>query len=191
VSDPTPTPVPAPTPSGDDNATIRAMRAQIDAATQAAKDAEEQRKALETKLTELERRDMDEKQRLSAELEDAKKAAADAEKLRNEHGQFVSAFESIYNNRLASVPDEHRSTVEKFSKNGDWQARIEAIDAAMAMLKITPAPVAAGTITQPGGGTPPPTPPETPQPAKPLTPQELRSMSLKSIIEERRKTTQP
>lgn len=188
MSDPVVPPVPAPdNKGGDDNSIIKAMREQIEAANRAAKESAEAKVALENRLTELERKDMDEKTRMAAELEDAKKIAAEVETLRNERGQYISTLESLYTSRLSSVSEELRPKVEALSVAGDWSQRMTALESAIGLIQsvtpASPAPARAGTYTQPPGSPPP----AQDQP-KPLTPQELRATSLRSIVDVRRQT---
>jgi hypothetical protein len=127
---------------------------------------------------------MDDKTRMQAELKDAQEKAKDAERLRAENGQFTSAFENLYNSELATLPEDKREAVERLSKSGSWADRVDALRNAKVLIGSLPAPPAvAGTITQPGGGTPPPTTPEAP---KPRTPDEIKRTGLGNLISERR-----
>lgn len=193
MSDPGTPPAPAPTPSGDDNAVIRQMREQIEAANRAAKEAADAKAAIEAQLKEIERRDMDEKTRLQAELQDAQQIAQEVQRLRDENGKFISWAESQYNAKLAAVPEEKRALVQQLSAQGDWAARVSSLDAVAALIGITAAPVQAGTITQPTGGTPPAAAGTTPEPAKPLDINQIERMSLGDAIAARRQmhTRQP
>jgi len=166
----------------EDSGAIRAMREQLEAANRQAKAAEEAKAALEARLTEIERKDMDEKQRLAAELEDAKKAAAEAERLRNEHGQFTSTFEKLYNDRLSAIPEEKRADLQAISKSGDWSSRFDALEAGIRLLGVTAVPARGGTTTNPDPATPP-----SPEPPKPLSPSDLARTSMGSVIAARMK----
>lgn len=179
MSDPGIPPVPAPVPPAEVRTDADFARLRIDLENQkkAAQEALDAKTALEARLTELERKDLDEKQRMTLELEDAKKAATEAERLRAENGQFVSALEKLYTDRLAQVPDDKRALVESLSSAGDWATRMTQLESAIGLAGIPATPARAGTFTQPPGSPPPP--PEAP---KPLTPEELRKTSLGSII---------
>lgn len=160
--------------SGGDNATIRQMRAELDKArAEAAKVAE-----LQTKLTDLERRDMDEKQRLAAELADAQKAAAEAAQLRDQFGKFTTNIQAECDAAIAALPDEKRDAITKLTQHVPLDERMSAIRTAAAALNVG-VPQIAGTMTQPVGVHPP-----TPgvEPPKPLTPQEVARMSWRDAL---------
>lgn len=169
---------------------LQQMRDQLEAANKQAKAAEESRLAAEAKLTELERRDMDEKQRLAAELADAKKAAEDAARMRDEIGRYTNEFKKTYDSQLAAVPADKRPQIDAMlaglPDSVDWPARLTFLNGAISLIGSPP--TAAGTVTMPGGVTPPPTPttPETPQTPAPLTPEQLERTSFSSIMEARR-----
>lgn len=181
MSDPTP-PAPAADPgdqgTAQENATIRQMRAQIEAQTKAAKEASDRANVLQAQLTERERAEMAEIDRLKAEVGDRDKKIGELEPLRDEHGKFVSAFEAIYQNELALVPDDKRAAVETLSKVGSWPERLDALRAAKGLLpSATPAaPAAAGTRTLPAGGAPPPAGDDKPKTMDPKNPPPWRDV---------------
>jgi hypothetical protein len=157
--DPMSDPVIPPTPAADpgDNATIKAMREQIDAANKAAKDAADARAVAEKALQDIERAKLEENDRLKLELADAKAASADAATLRDELGRYQSTLQTQYEAELAAVPEEKRAQVASLSSAGSWPDRVKALQTAKSLLGAPPA--SAGTITNPGGITPPATPP--------------------------------
>lgn len=160
MSDTNPTP---PAPAGDqDNATIRAMREQIEAANKAAKEAADAKAALEKQLQDIERAKLEENERLKLELADAKKVETEAASLRDELGRYQSTLQAQYEAELAAVPEEKRALVASLSGAGTWPDRVKALQTAKSLLGTAPA--AAGTHTEPGTGTPPA--PGTPPPAK-------------------------
>ncbi len=165
ATNPAPTPAPAADPGANpgaqDNATIRQMREQVDAANKAARDAAAERDALQARITERERAEMAEADRLKAELADAQGQVAELAPLRDEHGKFVSAFEALYNDELAAAPEEQRAALGKLSASGSWPDRLEALRTAKGLLPSA-TPAAAGSMTNPAGGAP--TTPGLPEP---------------------------
>lgn len=134
VPEPVATPVPEPEPPKD-NATIVAMRAQIEAANKAAKEAKERADSLEAQVKERERSEMAEMDRLKAEKADAEAKVSELEAFRNEHGQFASKLEAMYTSQLEAVPEAQRAQVESLSKQGTWADRLEALNAAVALIQ--------------------------------------------------------
>lgn len=156
-----------PAPVEPENATIRAMREQVENANKTAREereakAESDRRAaeLEAKLKEVERSQLDETERLRLALADEQKKAAELEPLRDEVGKFASRFQELYEKELATVPDAQRPSVEKLTAGGSWADRYAAIQDAKALIQ--PGPIKAGTVTQPGGT--PPAPADAPKP---------------------------
>lgn len=162
-----------------DNAAFAKMRTDL-AAAQAA------RTELEEKLKTAERARMDELERTKAELAETAKREQ-ALKARDEQAkQYEGAFEALYKDELAALPDDKRDRVAKLTAAGTWPERLSALREARALLGAPP--VVAGTSTQPpAGGTPadqtPPTgdgrPPQGPQP---LTKDQLRNTSFGDIL---------
>jgi uncharacterized protein (DUF885 family) len=148
MSETNPNPTPADNPG--DNATIRELRAQIDASNKAAREAAEKASQFETKLKEIERAKLDETERLKLEIADRDKQIGDLAPIRDEHGKYVSVLEKLYTDELATVPEEKRAAVETLSKHGTWADRLELLRAARGLVG---APAhGAGTKTNPGGG---------------------------------------
>ncbi len=157
-------PPPAVNPGEQDNATIRALRAEIDAQKEAARTATAEAERLKVAATERERAEMAEVDRLKAELSDAAAAKAEAQALRDEQGRYQSAFEGLYQAELAACPDDKREGLSKLSASGSWPDRLEALRTARGLL--TGAPATAGTTTQP----PAAAPPGAPEPPPPVDP---------------------
>lgn len=91
-------------------------------------------------MKENERAKLDEVERLrleKTELEPFKERAT----------KFEALAQKIYEEELASVPEEYRAKIETLSKVGEWDARIEAIRAAKGLLPTPSAP--AGSVTAP------------------------------------------
>jgi len=169
-------------PAGDPNAEssiVKQLRERGDA---------EKRRAdeLAQKLQDQERAKLEENDRLKLELQDRDKKLAEVGQRAAKVDQYETAFQTLYTQELAAVPEAARASVERLSKSGDWNERLEALRDARGLLAPTaPTPPVAGTVTQPTGSAPP-TPPGTgAQPAKPLTPEELRSTGFGSIVRER------
>ena len=167
---PTPTPAPAPDPAA--NAAFAEMRTKLAA-------AEKEKTELAERLTALERKDMDEKTRMAAELADAKKIAEDLTPLRDAHGRFQAQLEQACANEIAAIPEDKRAAVEDVVKHIPLENRLTAIQS-MRTVAGSP-PVSGGTITQPSaspnGGMP-----GSPEDAKPLTNQELQKAGWKETI---------
>lgn len=152
------TPVADP-PAPDNNSTIQAMRLKIDEANRLAKEASDRAAAAEAQLKERERAEMAEMERLKAEKAEAEGKVTELEAFRNEHGQFASKLESMYNSQLEAVPEAQRAQVESLSKQGTWADRLEALTAAVQL--ITPPGVHVPRV-QPGHPGPVNDPPVTP-----------------------------
>jgi protein required for attachment to host cells len=147
------------TKATEDNSTIKAMREAHDKVA-------EENKSLKAQLTDLERKEMDEKARLTAERDEAREKAAEADKLRAENGQFASKFETLYGHELLGVPEEKRAQVQTLTANGSWADRYEAIKSAKQLITVA-APTVIGTLSNPPGAPvvqPPAAPPPQPAP---------------------------
>ena len=135
--------------------------------------------AIQAKLTEAERKDMDEKTRLTAELDDARKAHAELSGVKESIAKFQSQLESACTNELNSIPAEKRAAIEAVVSQIPLDARLTAIQNMKAV--VGPSVISGGTITQPGvspnGGLP-----GSPETAKPLTPDELKKMAWGSAV---------
>lgn len=166
--DPTPTPAPPatdpptpptpPAPAGDqDNATIRQMREQLDAAT--------------AKLKALEREKLTDTERIRAENADLQKQLADLKPIQDEHKKLSGTLEDLYNQELAQVPEEHRERIKRLTSHGGAAERLQNLRDARALIPAAPAPPErAGTPTQPPSPGPGGKPPGTPPPAAPFDP---------------------
>ena len=122
-------------PEAPDNAAIRQMRAEIERSQAEAREAREQLKLLNTKLTERQRAEMTEQERLRAELEETRQIAAQAEQARDELGRWQSWAKADYDSELAKVADgEDRETLRRMSATGDWRERLETLRGARTML---------------------------------------------------------
>jgi len=166
--DGTPTP-PANAGGEQENATIRQMRAQIEANAKAATDAAARAEVAERALKERERAELAEVDRLKAEMADRDKQLAALEPLRDQHGRFASALETYYQAELAAAPEAAKERLERLSAQGSWADRLETLREAKALLAsamppAAPTPKVGGTHTQPPGGPPPPAEPPAPKP---------------------------
>ena len=114
-----------------DNAAIRAMRAETERAMAEAREAREQLKVLQVKLTERQRAEMSEAERMRAELEETRQYASQADQLREKLGGLESWLQREYDSELAKVPDEaDRDTLRRMSSTGDSRERLEALKGA-------------------------------------------------------------
>jgi len=152
--------------------------------------ATEKRRADENaqKLTDIERGKLADTERLTLELADRDKKLTELGQRAAKVDQYETAFQTLYTQEMATVPETARASVERLSKSGDWNQRLEALrDARGLLAPATPVPPAGGTVTQPTGGAPAPTPQPNAglQPAKPLTPQELASTDFGAILKNR------
>jgi len=161
-------PQPQPVP---DNAAWAKLRNEAAEAKRVAAEAE-------ARLKELERRDMDEKQRLAAELADAQKAAAEAAQLRDQFGKFTTNIQAECESAIAALPEDKREAIAKLTQHVPLDERMSAIRTAATALNVG-VPQVAGTMTQPGGVHAP-----TPgaEPPKPLTPQDVQRMSWRDAL---------
>jgi hypothetical protein len=155
----------------NETSTIRDMRTALEAKNTEIKEAYEAKKAAEAKLTEIERKDMAETERLKAELADAKKVIGELEPIRDEHGKFVASLESLYNKELENIPEDKRLQVAALSARGSWADRLEQLQAAKALI---PTSTSAGTKTAAGAVVPGQTEVSTPTPR---TGKEIAEMS--------------
>lgn len=168
---PAPAPQPEPIPEKVDNAAFARLRTE---AAQAKTRADE----LESRLKEIERAEMDEKTRLQAELDDAQKAAGDAEKLRNQLGQFTTKLEAEYETAVAALPEDKREAVKALTLHVPLEERLAAVRSAATLIGAPP--TSAGTKTNPGTGVPPA--PGAPDPAKPLEVKDIDRMSFAEAL---------
>jgi flagellar biosynthesis GTPase FlhF len=148
---------PKPDPSEENNSTIREMRAQVEAANKAAKEAEAARKDLDAKLKEKERAEMDEIERLKSINEEHEAKLKEAEDAKAERDALAATLEQSYKDKLAKVEEDYRANAEALSKHGNWAERIAALDAAIGLIpkpKSVPTGGAAGSGTTPPEGTP-------------------------------------
>lgn len=136
------TTAPAPAPDPLANAAFAEMRTKL--AT-----AEREKTELAERLTALERKDMDEKQRTSAELEDAKKIVQELSPIKDAHAKIVLGVETACANAIQALPEDKRATIDLLTKHVPLEDRMQAIQQAAAAFG--PAPITAGTPTAPGG----------------------------------------
>lgn len=173
--DPTPAvpgvvaPVTPPAPAGDPaaNAAFAQMRTEL-AALKAEKDA------LAAEKTALERRDMDEKTRLAAELADAQKLAQELAPAKDALGRFQAQIEQACATELASIPEEKRAAIEAVVNQIPLEGRLTAIQSMRSAIGV--APLAAGYVTQPSAS-PAAGLPGGPEAAKPLGIAEIGKLS--------------
>lgn len=137
---PEPTAPVAPAPV-QDNAVIRQMRAELEAKnTEIRKFQEAQQEA--------ERSRMDEIERLKLEKKDLELKVAEDEKLRNEVGQYQSKFQSLYEQALATAPEDKQEALKDLTSSGAWPDRYEQLMKAKALVGAVQ-PAVAGTPTEP------------------------------------------
>lgn len=102
-----------------------------------------------TKLTTLEREKMSEVERISAERDEARMKAQDADRLKAENDKNASTFDSLFKARLDALPPEARAGVEaatsKLESPSDKFEALVALETTFAAIK----PSVAGTATQP------------------------------------------
>ena len=159
------TPAPAVQPENPpENSTIRQMREQIASLNSAKAEADAKLQEAQSQLQEIERAKLEENERLKLEKADLEKKIADADQIRDELGRYKSTFETLYNEKLATVPEEQRANVEVLTSKGTWAERYEALQAATKLIPA--APTAAGTVTQPTSVTPTTPAPSTWDPTK-------------------------
>lgn len=171
-----PTPAPAATAvPNPDNSTIRQMREALEAEKKRAAD-------METRLKEIERKDLEEVERLRLEKADAEKRLNDLQSAQEKATQWEDRFKTLYETKLAAVAEDKRAQLERLSAAGDYAQRYEALDAALSLLNLPTPLVSAGTTTVPGAIPPSATPPVE---AKPLTVEELGRMTFEQAIAQR------
>jgi len=111
-----------------------------------------------SKLTALEREKMTEVERITAERDDARSRAQNADKLQAENLKYAGTIESIFNTRLSNLPAEVKPGFEaiagKMESPADKLEALTAFEASIAAIKPTQAgtntqPTTAGTNTQP------------------------------------------
>lgn len=150
-----------------DNATIRKMRDDLDKAREAHQKLADELKAAQTQAEQaaeeaenLRREKLGDVERLSRERDEAHKKAGEFAKYKDLYDGADSKFKALYEERLASAPEEHRGTLQELSARENWQASFDSLNAA---IKLIPAaPVSAGTgpngagapvaVTPPTGG---------------------------------------
>lgn len=110
------------------------MREQVENANKAAKQAAEEAKALKDQLDSIEREKMTEQEKLRADLAIAQERTKELDQLRDENGKFASKLEKLYTDALQDVPEDKRSHVESLSASGTWADRLEALNAAKALI---------------------------------------------------------
>jgi hypothetical protein len=156
-----------PAPTEPDNSAIRAARQHAADLEQQLKDAKTQLADVSGKLTEKERAEMAELDRLKAEKTEAEGKIKELEGFRDEAGRYQTRFKGMYEADLSSIPEEQRQRAEKLTANGTYADRYEALQDLKAMFPT--APVQAGTRTNitPAGAVPPastpPPPPSSPK----------------------------
>ena len=126
------------TPQADDNSAIRSLREQMKKLEAEAKESARAREAAESKLRERELAEMNEMDRLKAELAEAKAKAGIAEQLARKVESSDAFFTQNYEQKLAEAPAEYREYVATLSANGSPVDRLNALEAAM---KLIPKPV--------------------------------------------------
>lgn len=186
---------PEETPPGGEtpeNSTIRQLRQSQDAERIRAEAEKKRADDLAEQLKTIERGKLADTERLTLELADRDKKLTELGQRAAKVDQYEAAFQTLYAQELAAVPDAARTSVERLSKSGDWNQRLEALrDARGLLAPPQPVPPAGGTITQPGGGAPAAPPAGDPPAKAPLTPEQLRRSSFGPIIQDRGVRTAP
>ena len=174
------TETPVVTPATEpENSTIRQLRDALDKANQRAKEAE-------TAKTALEREKLTETERLRAELGDKDRRLGEVSGFQSKYESGESKFKALRLAVLSELPEEIRAKVEKLLEAGQTEGdKFEMLSSIKDMLGVvtpaaTPAPIVAGSPTNPGK--PPALAKEPVAPAAPLTPAELASMSLSDAL---------
>lgn len=167
---------PATTPAPpEESPAIRQIRADHDRIAAELKAAKAESEALKGQITAAERAKMDEIDRIKAEKADLETKAAEADRLRDENGKFMSQFEAQTKAKIDALPENVREEARQAAeKMGSWADRFDLVSAferTVAAIK----PVSAGTNVQPttaavpGGGTTDPAAPTR------LTPDQLKT----------------
>ena len=184
---------PAGTQNDAENSTIKLMREQIDAANRekaasadALKAAETARTEAEDKLKAIERGKLEETERLRLEKAEAETKLSELTPLRDEVGKYASAFEKLYNDQIAALPEEKRETAKALTVVGTWADRYEALQKVSGLIGAAPA--AAGTRTQPTGILPVPGTPQNEEEGKPLKPDDIKRTSFRDALRSRPST---
>lgn len=123
-----------------ESSTIRQMRAQIEETGRKLREAERVAAETAARAKALE----DEKQ---IEMAQREQELAELQPLRAEHAKLVSAFQALYAEELAGIPEEKREAITRLSGAGEWPERLAALRAAKALLPSPSMPM--GTHTNP------------------------------------------
>jgi hypothetical protein len=135
-----------------------------------AAEAQKRADALDAKLKDIERGQMDEKTRLESELNEARSKIGQVEQLQADHGKYVAAMKAECDATLATIPDEDkRKTIAGIVEHVPLDQRLSAIRNACQAIGV--GPIKVGTHTQPGNEPPPAPGPQ--EGAKPLTVEQL------------------
>lgn len=167
-----PAPAPAP-PSDKDNAAFAEMRTKL--AT-----SEREKQELADRLTALERKDMDDKQRLEAERNDLTKKVQELTPLQEQHAKIVQGVQKACEDAIAALPQDKQETIKALTQHAPLEERLAAIQAAA--RAIGAAPISSGTITQPGGN-PASGLPGGPEAPKPVEAKDLGKFSWTKAME--------
>lgn len=159
---------PEPPPAAPDNAAFARLRTE-------AKTAQDQLAAAQAKLTQIERDQLAEVDRLKLDVADREKKLAELEPLRDENGKFRSAVEKACSDAIATLPEDKRASVAELVAFVPLDQRLSVINKQMALLG-TP-PMRGGTVTQPAAPQPGAQPGSAPEPAKPRTVAEVKNES--------------
>ena len=155
-----------PTTPTEDNSTIKEMRTRIDELTTQVKDSETTKSALAQAQAELDAL-KPQLQELQTKLAEAS-TPPDVERLK----AYESKLEELYEDEIASAPEDKREALRKITSTGDMLHRIEQVKGAKSLIGAN---VASGNPpTNPQGvigvPTPTPTPPPAPVPGVPFKP---------------------
>lgn len=113
-----------------------------------AKKLEQDIKDKDARLKELEQRDLGEKEKLIAERDEAHSKLKDLDSLKGKVEQYETRFKEMAAKELELIPEEHRAAAQEIasliaSPEGQYNAFSKFRQA------LKPAPIVAGTVTQP------------------------------------------
>lgn len=157
---------PAAQPGQPDNAAFARMR-------QEAKTAQDQLAAAQAKLTEIERSQLAEVERLKLDVADRDKKLTELSPLADENAKFKTAVDKACTDAIATLPEDKRAAVAELVAYVPLDQRLGAIQKQMTLLGV--APLRGGTITQPPTPQPGAAPGAPPEPGKPRTAAEVKA----------------
>lgn len=126
------------------------------------------------KVTEADRKDLADLDRMTLERDDALKKLEGHDGTVTELAALSTAMEGSYKTRLEAVEEKHRPNVEALSKDGNWADRLTKLDSAIALL---PTPQSVGHSGSPAAPAAPEQPATPGSPATPPEPLDLKAIA--------------